>query len=624
MPDKPFISWDSEGYDTATGKHKLNLWGNSLDEYITGEGLTTHDCLYLLWSCHTYNAINVIFSGTYDVNMILGDLDNISVDRLYDLGKVHWNGWTIEYRPRKWFKVTRNHKTVTLWDVFTFFGKSLTKTIAEYLGNDYPDLPLIIQGKSDRSDFKNKDLENDILPYWRAEHKALIAIMDKLRDYLYQVGVITSRWHGPGAVASVVLQNRHIDQHKERWDDASYDAIRSAYFGGRSESARIGTYHGGVWRYDIRSAWPAGLAEVPSLAGKEWYDVPTDSDIQNYDLVHVQWHNLTKKGQLNALPHRNRAGLISFPKRVSGWYWGVEVKAAIQWTESSYVINRIARIDDNGSRPLAWIKELYDTRAMWKRQGIQAQLALKLVMNSLYGKFAQQIGGSIDHDGNVTIPKWHQLDWAGYATAQCRAQLLHAISLAGQDTITVETDAIFSTKRLPLNVGSGLGMWEETRHDGICYLQTGLYFLNTDGQWKAKSRGLDLMTDNDPEAEPLTIDNTLEYLSHLTSHEIIADQRGKRATSTRFRTMGTARGTDKWRTWERTHRFVTTGITGKRTHDPYCRVCPTSMAEALHTTVSYRPGNLESNPHNVLWRPTDYWQGELWDEQDPLWSWEDD
>ena len=629
MVDKPFISWDAEGYDTPSGRHNLSLWGNSLGDLITdsGKGLSTAHCLYLLWSSHVHEGINVIFSGSYDVNMILGDLDFVSVDRLYTLGKVTWNGWRIEYRPRKWLKVTRDHKSVTLWDVFTYFGKSLVKTIEEYLGKDYPDLEMIKAGKDDRKDFAHKNLETDILPYWNAEHRALIAIMEKLRDYLYQIGIVTNRWHGPGSVASQLLTNRKIIEHMNLWPQPVYDAIRGAYFAGRAEAAKYGTYHGPVYRYDLRSAWPAGLVRVPSLAGKSWYDVPVTSNITDYDLVHVNWHNHSPAHILNALPHRSREA-VSFPRHTSGWYWGVEVRAAMEYTDSTWTVHRIIRLPDRGERPLEFINEFYRTRAMWKKQGIQAQLALKLALNSLYGKFAQQLGGSVGSDGVPVIPKWHQLDWAGFATAHCRAKILKALALAGDSTIAVETDAVFCTKPLELDVGTGLGQWEESVFEGIVYLQTGLYFIKKAGEWKVKSRGIDLeprngVDDTDEPTEPFTLETTLEYLSRLNSPGVIADQRGKRVTTTRFRTMGSARGTEAWRTWETSTRFVTTGMTGKRIHDSHCPVCPVSMADGLHPTIPAKPSSRNSLPHAVVWCVDDYWHDEYWDEQDPLWSWED-
>jgi len=55
-------------------------------------------------------------------------------------------------------------------------------------------------------------------------------------------------------------------------------------------------------------------------------------------------------------------------------------------------------------RPFSWVTEMYDTRRDWKRRGISAQLALKLCMNSMYGKLAQRIGWKRCDSSDTTVP----------------------------------------------------------------------------------------------------------------------------------------------------------------------------------------------------------------------------
>jgi hypothetical protein len=103
---------------------------------------------------------------------------------------------------------------------------------------------------------------------------------------------------------------------------------------------------------------------------------------------------------------------------------------------------------------------------------------------------AQRVGGSDKYGGR---PPWHQLEWAGMITSATRAQIWEAVSQAPESIIAVETDGIFSTAPLNLDVGTALGQWELKEYDWITYVQSGIYFTSDDKKGeKVKSRGIDV------------------------------------------------------------------------------------------------------------------------------------
>src|SRR5690606_33111725 len=107
-------------------------------------------------------------------------------------------------------------------------------------------------------------------------------------------------------------------------------------------------------------------------------------------------------------------------------------------------------------RPFGWVPEVYDTRSKWRAEGIGAEKVLKLGLNSIYGKAAQRIGGK--RYGRPAPPSWHQMEWAGYATARTRAELYRAAlpALARGSAVMFATDAVVSTEPLDaLDLGEG-------------------------------------------------------------------------------------------------------------------------------------------------------------------------
>jgi hypothetical protein len=111
-----------------------------------------------------------------------------------------------------------------------------------------------------------------------------------------------------------------------------------------------------------------------------------------------------------------------------------------------------------------------------KARGDGAERAIKLELNSIYGKFAQRAGWFQEGD---RIPAYHQLEWAGYITSSTRAKLYQAYRLRPGRIIAFETDAVFSVSPIEgLEIGTGLGEWKESVFDDLLYIQSGFYFAH--------------------------------------------------------------------------------------------------------------------------------------------------
>ena len=60
-----------------------------------------------------------------------------------------------------------------------------------------------------------------------------------------------------------------------------------------------------------------------------------------------------------------------------------------------------------------------------------AHYPLKISLNSLYGKFAQQRGYRTDENGTVIrVPTYYQPEYSGFITSHCRAKVFRAAMTA--------------------------------------------------------------------------------------------------------------------------------------------------------------------------------------------------
>jgi hypothetical protein len=171
---------------------------------------------------------------------------------------------------------------------------------------------------------------------------------------------------------------------------------------------------------------------------------------------------------------------ISFPAIGEGYYWYPEFIAGLQCPGKVDVIEWWQWKPACNHKPFHWIEHYYETRQKWVKQATEewqlgGEKIIKLGLNSLYGKTAQQLGGKAD-----SPPVYHQLEWAGYITSATRARLFNAAICKPDSVIGFATDGIFTTEKLQLecSITKAIGAWElkEPVPDGMTIAMAGVYW----------------------------------------------------------------------------------------------------------------------------------------------------
>jgi hypothetical protein len=550
---RPFVAWDGEGINEPDGSHTYVLLANSLGVSLSNRtGLpTSHVCETFLDSPN--DVTHIIYGGGYDTNMILKDVDRDTLTKLYVDGRAKWNDYWMEWRGGKSFAVRTRTRRFLLYDVLPFFQRSFVSACDEYLGTDWEYRDEIIREKANRGTFDYANI-GAINEYNKAELRTLVRLANELRERLYKVDIRVSRWDGPGAIASALYKKYDTKQSLCAVPDGVATAGRYAYAGGRFEIIRKGHSESGAYQYDIRSAYPSAIRLLPCLTHGEWRHVERPTHIARFGVYRVEVTEPATQSitQPQPLWHRNPDGTVFFSEYPHGWYWSPEAQLAqdmggvIIWEGWEYV----ERCECN---PFAFVEALYNKRAALKRAGDGAHVGLKLGLNSLYGKLAQQIGWSAGPP--LKLPPYHSLEWAGFITSHCRAQVYRASLLAPDDIIAFETDAVFSRVPLALDIGERLGEWEETKYASLTYLKSGMYFGTlANGKEVEKTRGINKGT--------ITRADMVAALD--------AEQRGETpvlaAEQTRFITLGQALHQDfaKWTHWITAPRGIKVALNGKR------------------------------------------------------------
>lgn len=495
-----FCAWDGEGL-TIGGRHRYVLLANSRgDTSWETHGLSTRACLAQFCAsarAQDRRTIHVVFGGSYDMNCWLADANPSQLARIWAGAKVRVGGYSVQYRARRSLSV-HEHATntrATLWDVWGFFQGSFVGALEKY-GLPVPAHLRTMKGR--RARFRASQRE-EITRYCLDECRLLQTLMEQVRAHLETAQLPIRRWDGAGACAASLLQREGTkDHHQTPIPGAVQSAIQHAYAGGRIELFRYGhAPDTPIYHYDIRSAYPAALRDVPSFRAGRWRHTldPRDCPPDHFACYRVRF----QFRDAIAYPFFWRAsnGAIYYPREGEGWYWTPEVVAAREAMASGALQGRMALVERwawcpadpiTNDRPFQFIDPLFLQRAEWKRHKIGAEKMLKLALNSLYGKCAQHIGAR-----HGAPPPYHCLQWAGWITSQTRAQLYRAAVAAGDHAVMVATDGIFSTAPLPsLPISEALGAWEYSEHTGATIVQSGVYWLDQpDGTTSEYSRGFD-------------------------------------------------------------------------------------------------------------------------------------
>jgi hypothetical protein len=223
----------------------------------------------------------------------------------------------------------------------------------------------------------------------------------------------------------------------------------------------------------------------------------------------------------NPFPYRKKNGGVLFPSEGYSWIMRDELSAAFDWLRTfgfdgkmetlggdEAAMIKIEQFDlflpGNDERPYAFVAELFNIRqeAKTKKEYDIIEMAIKLALNSLYGKTVQSIGGSEENAPSCCCPYY-----GAAITAHCRSAVLRAALLAPYDIVGFMTDGIVSTKPLKglanvkelvngkakdPSVPINLGDWEFEKMTGGGFLQSGVYYIeHPNGETKDRTRGAD-------------------------------------------------------------------------------------------------------------------------------------
>ncbi len=272
----------------------------------------------------------------------------------------------------------------------------------------------------------------------------------------------------------------------------------AAFYGGRIEAAAVGEFRENLYDYDINSAYPFAISHLPWWEPGDLIRVEGMDPKNRIGMYFVEW-SCPDGLNFYPFPYRSQTGNVFFPREGRGYYMAPEVNAAIKNFGASikilhgYVLKDTDGAGD-GRTPLPdWklcttakkISLMAKVRLEAKKLKLSYEKALKLLMNSVYGKLIQQVGSH----------RFLNPFAASWITSTCRAIIVDTIGRDEEkNIISIMTDGILSRKKIPVVIGETLGEFEEKTFDYALQFVPGIYQLkdtNDPKKDETKYRGMD-------------------------------------------------------------------------------------------------------------------------------------
>jgi hypothetical protein len=350
-------------------------------------------CDWLLELPEIYgDAVFIAFGFNYDVTMLLKALveyrPGLAYRKIFEIckkekldpngvvvkkvrGHVYVGDYTIDWIKGKRVVIGKFRdpdnpgagfsRKITIYDVYGFYQTGFVKVMESLkkLGlAPAEDVETIRRDKERRQNFDQIPLA-EIQYYTGLELQYLSLAAVKLRDGFDFMVLRLQSWSGAGSAAAALISKEGVPKHYAGWvskhDPSRHQLLaHAAYYGGHIELLRQGYYITAMLIYDIKSAYPSEMQELPSMIGGrfrdwnisdhsrglDWREVETASKIS---VFFIRWRlppfyvdretGETRGVPFFPLPYRLPGGGILFSSEGCGWYMRDEAIAAKRWLE---------------------------------------------------------------------------------------------------------------------------------------------------------------------------------------------------------------------------------------------------------------------------------------------------
>jgi len=488
------------GWDTETIDGKAWLITCSDNTYMTN--FSIDDIFSYLTRKSVYQCTNFLWNLDYDFFAILKHLPEKNIHELNYFGKTIINNTKIRYIPKKFFSISKNHRTSKFYDLYQFYNLSLNSASEKYLNKQKLEIDT---DNLNNPEYVKNNIEK-IIDY-SINDSVLCAELGKLLTSEFkELKIKPKSFYSPAYISTqYFLTHTHIPY---AFNTPYQEYAYYSYFGGRFEVFQKG-YFDNVYCYDINSAYPYQIANLLDINRGTWIKSTTIPENAYYGFIKCRISYFHK--YITPLPIRNNS-IVYFPnlKPVLKYITLNEYKYI---TENNLgkidIINGYFFIPNDFYKPFNTITKLYNIKNQLKHTDPAKYEIYKLIMNSFYGKTLEKKVQlkhvnkcepdkeyidifNIDNDGTYEkqyiTGNFFNPAYASIITSNCRLQILEML-LKHQDTAIATFTDSFITNEKKDYMSNEIGKWNFKRKGEAIILGSGVYTIRNNEKITTHLRG---------------------------------------------------------------------------------------------------------------------------------------
>jgi len=466
---------------------------NEGTNYLFADDIDSY--LQFLTKKEFWESNNWFYNLEYDMGAILKRLPVNNYEQLLITGKTEYNNYKISYIPQKRLRISKNNRKSTFFDLAQFYYFKSLKSLANKTSVNKVDV-------DDIQDIDIERLDTDVV------YKSLIIsrcvndtiITKELADQYTNIINNVVPCNNYISVASPTRQYflTNIEKNFKAVSKPLMDFALKSYHGGMVEALKMGMFKN-VFNIDIVSAYPYTMSNLYLPEG-ETSTVPEylpDTAYSFYE-VEIDYYD-------------DHISPIWFLCKNQHYHPNGTLKTVITQTEYEFFVSKGFNVkilkarhllkNKDHERPFYQIiNDLFDKRRKAKDDGDESQLVYKFLLNSAYGctisttknyiqcpmKVWNRVGANPDHisevDGKIfyyivkeEASNMYNPLFASYITAGCRMQVINTIWKYRNKVISLNTDGIYLSKKIPIKDSKKLGGWESKKLDKFLAFGNGRY-----------------------------------------------------------------------------------------------------------------------------------------------------